>query len=135
MTMRPNQFEMNSDYLSIAQIDTSTYDVYIPQGTLVYAAYTEQNFDFTTKPQKGAVDRIMIKKDNGPFCVGPMMSLIPTWDPNWNNNVSGYISVFRTSATNIRIQVILENFGNGTSTYPAISFKISVASFKPPNVF
>ena len=133
--MKPSDFTLNSDYLSIAQVDSNTYNVYVGGGTLVQGGYSEQNFDFTTASQQGSVDRILIDKDGGGYRLGSYMTLIPTWSSGYDNNVAGFIQVFRTSSTNLRAQLVLENAGSGTSTYPAMTFQIKVSSFKPPNVF
>ena len=134
--MKPSKFTMNSDYLSIAQVDRQTYTLTIGGGSLAPGAYIEQNFDFTTAPQQGSVDRILISKNGSDFRLGAYMTLIPTWDPGYNNNVYGFLNIIRTSSTNLRGQLILENAAvSATSTYPAMAFTIKVASFKPPNVF
>lgn len=133
--MKPSDFKLNSDYLSIAQVDSNTYNVTVGAGSLAVNSYTEQNFDFNTRGQQGAVDRILIKKDSGNYMLGSYMTLIPTWSSDFSNNVSGFIQIYRTSKTNIRAKLVLQNFGQGTSTYPNMTFSIKVCSFKAPNVF
>lgn len=133
--MKPSDFILNSDYLSIAQVDSKEYTLTIGGGSLVVNAYTEQNLDFTTTAQTGSIDRILISKDGGDYMLGSYMSLFPTWASDYSNNVGGFIHVFRVSKTKLRAQVMLQNYGSGTSTYPSMSFRIKVSSFKPPNVF
>ena len=133
--MKPSDFKLNSDYLSIAQVNSKTYNITVGAGSLTINSYTEQNFDFTTTAQEGAVDRILIKKDNGSYMLGSYMTLIPTWSSDFSNNVSGFIQVYRTSKTNLRAKLVLQNYGQGTSTYPNMAFSIKVCSFKAPNVF
>lgn len=133
--MRPSDFILNSDYLSIAQVDSKTYDVTVGAGSLVFQGVTEQNFDFNTTAQAGAVDRILISKDGGSYRLGSYMTLIPVWESDFSNNVVGFLNVYRTSRTNIRAKLVLENYSTGTSTYPSMTFKIKVSSFRPPNVF
>lgn len=133
--MKPSNFTMNSDYLSIAQVGRNTYNVYVGGGSLVAGGYTEQNFDFASNAPKGSIDRILISKDGDNYRLGSYMTLVPTWDSGFNNNVVGFIQVFRTSPTNIRAQLVLENYAFATSTYPSMVFSIKVCSFEPPNVF
>ena len=92
--------------------------------------YTEQNFDFTTPTQNGSVDRVLIKKDNDDYVLCSYMTLYPN-----STNVAGFILVYRTSSTNLRAKLVLENRSAGVTTYPSMTFKIKVSSFKPPNVF
>ena len=128
--MKPHKFILNSDYLSIAQTNRNTYNVYIGSGTLQPGGYTEQNFDFAIQSNAGAIDRILIAKDSDPLLVGSYMNLAPT------STIFGFLQVFRTSPTNIRAQLVLENqMGTGAESYPGMVFTIRVASFKPPNVF
>lgn len=128
--MKPSDFILSSDYLSIAQISSGDYTVNVSSGTLpANGGNTEQNFDFSTTAQNGAIDRVLISKDGGRYYVGSYRSINPA------TNVYGFISVYRTSATNIRAQVVLENQSTSQVTYPAITFNIKVFNFVPPNVF
>lgn len=127
--MKPSDFILNSDYLSIAQVGSNTYDVTVGAGTLVGQGYTEQNFDFATRAQAGASDRILISKDGGRYYLGSYRQIEPA------TNIYGFVHVFRTSANNIRVQMVLENYSAESRSYPAMTFKVKVSSFRPPNVF
>ena len=135
--VKPSDFILNTDYLSIAQVGRNTYTCTMPGGTLAAWAFAERNFDFTTTAQNGAIDNILIKKDNDPYLNCSYMRLQPTTDTD--GIIVGQISVFRTSSTNLRVQVILENqsyiIPGPTLSYPSMTFTIKVASFLPPNVF
>ena len=132
--MKPSDFILNSDYLSIAQLDAKEYTVYVGGGSLQIDGYTEQNFNFTTSTQQGVMDRILIKKDNQDYLLGAYMELFPTWnDPG--QKVSGFIHVFRPDSKTIRAQLVLENRASEVSSYPSMTFTIKVSSFEPPNIF
>ena len=133
--MKPSDFILNSDYLSIAQTSSNTYNVTVGAGSLTLNGHSVQNFDFNTKAQTGTIDRILISKDGGSFRVGSSLTFYPTWSGDYSNNVRGDVFVYRTDKTNIRVQVILQNYGTGTSTYPNMTFAVKVSSFRPPNVF
>lgn len=127
--MKPNDFIMNSDYLSIAQVSSNSYTVSIAAGSLTGNAYTEQDFDFAIRTQKGASDRIMINKDGGRYYLGSYRQIEPATD------VYGFIQAYRTEANKLHVKVVLENYSDTTSAYPAMTFKLKVSSFRPPNVF
>ena len=132
--MRPNDFILNSDYLSIAQIDNSTYTITIGAGTLQPYPQTgwisTQTFDFTIPSQQGIIDRILIKKDSSDYALGSKLSFTAS------ANVSGYVNVYRASKTKLRVDVTLNNIDNANpSSYPNMTFKVKVARFYPPNVF
>ena len=127
--MKPNDFILNSDYLSIAQVSSNSYTVSIAAGNLAGNAYTEQDFDFTIRTQKGASDRIMINKDSGRYYLGSYRQIEPATD------VYGFVQAYRTEANKLHVKVVLENYSDTTSAYPAMTFKLKVSSFRPPNVF
>lgn len=134
MTQTPTKFTLNSDYLSIAQVSSNTYNITVGGGTLVFGGYTEQNFDFAIPSNAGASDRILISKDYGEYMLGSYMLLIPTYDSANNKIVEGFLQCYRPNASTLRAQLVLENHGDGTATYPGMTFRVKVASFKPPNV-
>ena len=133
--MKPSDFILNSDYLSIAQVSSNTFTATIGAGTLTPGNYTEQTLDFKVRAQNGASDRIMIKKDNGNYNVCTYLRLeIYTSDSPYTRIV-GFVSIYRTSATNLRFQLVLENVSTNNASYPNMTFTIKVSSFRPPNVF
>lgn len=135
MTQTPSKFTLNSDYLSIAQVSSKSYNITVGGGSLVSGSWTEQNFDFAIPSNKGACDRILISKDGGDHMVGSYMELIPTWSLDFTTNINGFLEVYRASASTLRAKFVLQNVGSGSATYPGMTFTIKVASFRPPNVF
>lgn len=134
MAQIPSKFILNSDYLSIAQIGKNDYTLTIGGGTLVVNGSTNQGFDFSIPAQKGAIDRIMISKDGGEYMVGAYM-VISLGSPGYVNFAAGHIRVSRSNPNTLHVQFELENMGTTSFSYPSMTFKIKVASFKPPNVF
>lgn len=126
--MKPSDFKLNSDYLSIAQVGSNTYTVTVGAGTLTGQSFTEQNFDFSTRAQAGASDRVLISKDGGRYYLGSYRQIEPATD------IYGFVHVFRTSASNLRAQLVLENYTTESRSYPTMIFTVKVSSFRPPNV-
>lgn len=127
--MKPSDFILNSDYMSIAQVGSNTFTVTVGGGTLQVNGYTEQNFDFAIKSTPGASDRVLISRDGGNYTLGSYRQIMPVAE------CPGFISVYRTAANNLRAQVVLQNYSSGVISYPAMTFTIKVSSFRPPNVF
>ena len=125
---KPSDFKINTDYLSLAQVGTATYTVNITADTLAAGADTVQTSDFSTTSQNGLFDRVAIKKDSDDYLYGAKIHLEPATD------LEGYLQVFRTSATNLRAEFVLENTGASSASYPAMSFTIKIVSFKLPNM-
>ena len=130
--MKPSDFRLNSDYLSIAQISAKSYPITVGAGTLQPGQYLTQNFDFTIPSQQGAIDRVSIKKDSLDYIAGSfIMFYIGVNDP-----IRGYLSVFHSSKTNLRAELVLWNIDyDNPHSYPNMAFRIRVATFHPPNVF
>lgn len=126
--MKQSDFPINTSYLSLAQVGSDTYTVNITAGTLAAGADTVQNSDFSTTAQNGLLDRVAIKKDTDEYLYGARLEIAPATD------LQGYLQVFRTSATNIRAEFVLENTGASSATYPAMDFTIKIVSFKLPNM-
>ena len=127
--MKPNDFSMNTDYLSITQTGKYTFTVVVPGGTVPAGGQTIQYYDFVIPAQKGAIDQMMIKRDNGNYNLGHMLSIYENGTP------IGSIWAERTVSSNMQAEVSIDNFFSSSAlTYPTMTFTIKVASFKPPNV-
>ena len=132
--MVPNKFTLNSDYLSIAQTGSNEYTAYFGGGTLISGAYFETSANFTIPAEKGAIDQIMIKKDSSSYRVGSYQRL--EWSTtNPYQRIVGFVDVSRTSPSNLRVRLVLENVSTSNYSYPSTTFTIKVSSFKPPNIF
>lgn len=135
--MKASDFILNSDYLSIAQVDKTNYTFTVPGGTIGPDDYMSQNYDFSTTAQNNTIDNVLIRKDADSFIHGDYMWIQPT--KTANGVISGFVRVYRPSATTIRAQIMLENLSYiypGVSlSYPGMAFTVRVSSFKVPNAF
>lgn len=130
MSMKPNEFIMNTDYLSIAQIGKNEITMVINSGTLSPGEQRRQQADYTIYAEDGAIDQIMLSSDGNSFVVGSTDTL------STNGTDIGTIYVFRTSRSNIRVVASINNtFSPDPLTYPTITYKIKISSFRPPNIF
>lgn len=124
--MKPSNFILNTDYLSIAQKGKQTITCQINGGQVAAGSQVIENHDFTVPSQKGAIDQIMIKRDNGDYKIGQVLS-----SANHAN-----ISVYRISENTMRVEFIANNLaGASTLSYPSMTFTIKISTFMPPNVF
>ena len=118
---KPSDFIKNSDYLSLANYDTvRTFSGTIPAGSSVL----DQSFDFTLPESLGTIDRTLISI-GGKNYITKNLYIYPT-------NDFGIMQVYRVNATTIRVRVYL--YGN-SGARPATPFSITLASFRPPNLF
>lgn len=127
--MKPNEFKMNTDYLSIAQTNKQEVTCVIPGGTVRGGGQVLQDYDFNIKPTPGSIDQIFISKDGGDYMVGHMFA-------TRINPAYMEVIVNRTSASNLRVELMVSNFISSSSvSYPTMTLKVKIISFKPPNVF
>lgn len=132
---KPSDFILNSDFLSIAQISSNTLTANFSGGTLSGGDYIERTVDFSVAAQNGAIDNIMLSKDGGNYQVGNWQRLEIAPNDSEFKRIVGFISVYRINASTLRAQMVLENVSPNALDYPAMTYKIKVSSFKPPNVF
>lgn len=126
---KPNEFTMNTDYLTIARTGRQTFNYYTVSETVAAGGQVVRSQDFTIAAQKGAIDSIQIKKDSEPYMLGR----------NLSENVgtgAWVLDAQRTSSNTFHVEIAYNNLmGSSSLTFPAMSFTIKVTTFKPPNVF
>ena len=125
--MKPNDFILNTDYLSLAQTDKRTLSVFFAPETFSGGTAHNRTQDYTIPRTQGAIDRILISHNGGSFKVGDR--LVISTAPNL-----AYINVYRTNPSTIRVR---RHVYTSQSSYslPTQNIQIKLASFKPPNVY
>lgn len=127
--MKPSDFILNSDYLSLARIDKSNFNQTIPSLSVAAQGRATKDF-FISLPntQIGAIDRYFFSVDSSDYFIGS------TWTKYYASNT--YISIFfdRTGSNQIRVRVNYYNFSASSYTFPSYSLAVKVSTFKPPNI-
>lgn len=127
---KPNQFIVNTDYLSIAQSDNVEYTASFPSETFSAGTYNRDQ-DFSISTTKGALDRILISRNGDDYTVGSYRLVDVS-----SSGLATYfsINVYRPSSNTIRVRLHIHS-SRESFTVPAQTIKIKVACFQPPNVF
>lgn len=130
---KPNNFILNSDYLTLAEAGKTEFTAYFPAASFTPGqAYNAQQ-DFTVPSSQGAIDMCLISLNGADYKSASIIDL---------SHLSGSqplyflaIRVYRVGATTMRVS--LHGFTNYTYGYdmPMQTVKVKVSSFKPPNVF
>ena len=123
--MRPSDFILNTDYLSLAQTNKADFTAFFAPETFA-AGDHERTQDFTIKKTQGAIDRVLMSHNNGQFIVGD--KLIIQSSPN---NV--YVNVFRTNPSTIRVRLHVS--ASSSYSMPTQNIRIKIAGFQPPNIY
>lgn len=130
---RPSDFILNSDYLSIAQTGRSEHTATFAGGTLQPGGsagdYVVQTTDFTIPSEPGSIDRIMISTNGGDFYIGSQTSFEAA------PLAYGSLDVCRITKNTMRATMVVANSSDYVNTFPSMSFRIKITSFRPPNIF
>ena len=125
----PNKFIMNTDYLSIAQSGKYSYTYIRNGGTIPAYGQIVEHQDFTVPAQKGSIDQIMVSLNGGNLKIGSRFGFDV-------DSASGFLSVYRTNASTLRVELWINNLNGGSSvSFPLLNFTIKGLTFLPPNIF
>ena len=128
---KPSDFIMNTDYLSLGQNKTEEITVTFPQATYGPSETISVNIDKASSTVSGAIDRMLISRNNGDYTVGCSVSFS---DSNRANSKVD-IWAFRLNSTTLRVR--MNGWTGSTSgnwTIPAQTVKIKISTFAPPNI-
>ena len=118
---------MNTDYLSLAQKNTTEFTVVFPQEHFNPGNY-ERTHDITVPTIKGAIDEAMISLNGSDYYLGNALHVE-------SNSPSLGFGVYRPAPNTIRVRLVTSNSQTGGWTMPTQTLRVRVSSYLPPNVF
>lgn len=125
--MKPNFFQINSDYLSFALESTLDTSVRVPAGILVDGGW---NWGTTLSIPAivGAIDSVQLTF-NGETIAGGAFYINPS-------NIAAEVDVFRQSAGVIKINIAFYGMlpGNTSGQWSEFDLGVHIDSFRPPNL-
>ena len=132
---KPNDFILNSDFLSLAQTNKAEFTAYFPAASFTPGQPYTKQFDFTVPSSPGAIDMCLISLNGADYKSASIINLSKLYATDPPPLYFLTIAVYRVNATTMR--VILHGFTSYTYGYnmPAQTVKVKVSSFKPPNIF
>ena len=132
--MRPNDFIMNSDYLTLANIENCTFEAFVPGGPIPASGlYTaEFNFKYQNIPQ--TISRTYIHHS---MWSNPNLWGIGSHGDSTFSDGGGtfYERMFVSTPANDTVNLRVEIQGTNGATIPAHTVTIKVFRFKVPNLF
>lgn len=125
---KPNDFILNSDYLSLAQTSTEEFTATFPAETFPAGTPYDRTQDFRVKSTPGAIDMILTSLNGGNYTLGAYITI---------SSGSPTLTIFISRINSTTMRVRLHEYTNQSGGYsmPTQSIKIKLASFNPPNVF
>lgn len=132
--MRPNDFIMNSDYLTIANVENNTYEVTIPGGQILPSGLYTATFNLSRSNISQTFTRVYIhhsKWDNP-----SLWGIGSTGDTIFEDNGrSFYERIFVTTPADNTLRLKVEVQGDANAMVPSHKITIKAFRFKVPNVF
>lgn len=125
---KPNNFILNSDYLSLAQTNKAEFTAYFPAEHFDPGYPFDRTQDFTVPYTPGAIDMYLISINGSDYMLGAMVTV------QVNSPALAFI-VSRINSKTLRVRLHEANWRTGGYDMPAQTIKVKVVSFKPPNVF
>ena len=125
--MKPNEFILNTDYLSLAQTNQKTISAFFAPEPFSGGQAHNRYQDYNIPRPQGAIDRILISHNGGNFRVGDR--LVISSSPN-----IVYVKVYRTNPSTIRVHLHVYT-SQSSYNMPTQNIQVKVDSFKPPNVY
>lgn len=129
---KPNDFILNSDYLSLAQTSRTEFTANFAAASFTPGVPFEKTEDFNVPSSPGAIDMCLISLNGSDYHVGSWLDLSSIYP---NPQVSVYLTVYRINATTMQVRLHGFTSYSGGYNLPAQTLKIKVSSFKPPNIF
>ena len=125
---KPNNFIANSDYLSLAQKNTTEFTVVFPQEHFNPGYSFDRTQDITVPSIKGAIDEFMISLNGSDYYLGGYLVVD-------GNQPSLDIYIYRPSPNTLRVRLHVFTSLIGGYDMPMQTVKVRVSSYLPPNVF
>jgi hypothetical protein len=125
---KPSNFIVNSDYLSLAQKSNTDFTVVFPAETFQPGAREIRTHDITVPSINGAIDEIMISRNDGDYMIGNYLVVE-------GNSPSLSFYIFRPSPNTLRVRLFTSNSSPNGYSMPMQTIKVRVSSFLPPNIF
>lgn len=126
--MKPEDFILNSDYISLSTKDRVTRQIQFAGGTLSSLDHSKQTIDIVVPKVEQAEFQYMISTD------GAKWHPTSSYSFNYNANLMAQIIVARVSETNIQVYLLVANTGENSETFPAKTFYIKETAVIAPDM-
>lgn len=132
--MRPRDFILNSDYLTLANVENRTYTATVPSTVIPSGGLYSVTFNFTCKNVPKTITRAYMHhskwQNQNAWGVGRLGDTI--WE---DGNNMFYERMFVSTPSDNTIRLTVEIQGTVGATIPMHEIIVKVFRFKVPNVF
>ena len=126
--MKPSDFILNSDYLSLSTYTTTTKQITFAGGTLTGLNNTKQTIDITVPKVEQAEFQYMISPDGNNW--------FPTnqFDMSANPPIIATLIISRIGPDTLQASLLTANTSTSTATYPAKTFWVKESAIIAPDM-
>lgn len=123
---KPNNFQINSDYLSFGLTGSIDRNINVPAGKLQNGGYVWST-NINVPAQNGAIDTAQLTFNGETMC-GTAFYINPS-------NVAAEVDVYRSSPSVVTLTVRFYGVtgNNADGSWSAFTLGLHIDSFKPPN--
>lgn len=133
--MKPNDFILNSDYIALSTVSTTTKQVTFPGGTIEYQTisipFVEKTIEISVPQIDRAGFQYLLSTDGVKWIPSNQLSF------DFNSAITGYLVVSRVNAADkytLKITMLAANHSGATASYPAKTFWIKEAAITAPDM-
>ena len=127
-TMKPENFILNSDYLSLSTESIITQSITFVGGTLPALGHQKQTVNIAAPKVEQAEFQYMISSDNSKW--GPSRR----YDFDYNSSVMASLVVSRIDASTIQATLLVANKTQSEASYPQKQFWVKEAAVIAPDM-
>lgn len=136
--MKPRNFKLNSDYLTIANVENKSYTISVPAGTVPAGGSYTLEYTLQCRAISQAITRTYIHHSSwdNPNLWGVGTFGVVGWKNNdTNQDIFEYIMVSTPTDSTIKVSLELHDYDGTGATVPEHTIKLKAFRFKVPNVF
>lgn len=128
--MKPNDFKMNTDYASIANVSNKTYRVTFASHSVPTLNHTIDTYDLAVDPAPGALSQYIVSIDGNNYYLGNSFDFL------FNNKaLEVELRFCRVSAKTLRVTLVSHNITETAQNLPTLDITIKESLFIPPDLF
>ena len=132
--MKPSDFSLISDYLTLANIENREFTADIPGAVLSNAGLYTVNFNFSVKAQPQTITRAYMHHSK--WHNANLWGVGRFGDTDWYEGTHYIIErMFLTTPNDSTVKLAVEIQGDPGTSISSHSIKIKVFRFKVPNIF
>ena len=134
--MKPSNFKLISDYLTIANVENKTINVNIPGGVTPSGNVYTVSYTFQCKPISQSITRAYIHHSSwsNPNLWGLGTHAIIGWTNGNNEGIFEEVVISTPTDSTIRVDIQFQGYQWASVNVPAHTLTIKAFRFKVPNV-